>query len=144
MQAEDQTSRVMSNQAIRRTTHSMTVALLARRNLSIGDIPIIKVSDSSAPRPSLVPFCPAFLDLKYVSLSRDNVDGTQQVNHECGKEIDQKSYLGEEDRKASNMESKEQIDQNPHARVISSLQTDLKEAQVIQTIAMEEITSLKS
>ena len=43
-----------------------------------------------------------------------------------------------------NRESKEQIDQNPHARVISSLQNDLKEAQVIQTIAMDEITGLKT
>ena len=43
-----------------------------------------------------------------------------------------------------NRESKDQIDPNPHARVISSLQTDLKEAQVIQTIAMEEITGLKT
>ena len=43
-----------------------------------------------------------------------------------------------------NRESKEQIDQNPHARVISSLQNDLKEAQVIQTFAMDEITGLKA
>ena len=106
----------------------MTTALLARRNLSIGDIPIIEVSDSSAPCPSPVPIRPAFLDLKYVSLSRDNVADTQQVNHECGQEIDQNPYLAKEDRKASNRESKEKIDQKPHARVISSLQTDLKEA----------------
>ena len=92
----------------------MTVALLARRNLSIGDIPIIKVSDSSAPRPSTVPIHLYFLDLKYVSLSGDNVADTQQVNHECGQEIDQNPYLAEEDIKASNKELKEQIDQKPH------------------------------
>ena len=39
---------------------------------------------------------------------------------------------------------KDQTDPNPHARLISSLQTDLKEAQVIQTIALEEITALKA
>ena len=43
-----------------------------------------------------------------------------------------------------NRESKDQIDPNPHARVIFSLQIYLKEAQVIQTIAMEEITGLKA
>ena len=93
----------------------MKAALLARRNLSIGDIPIIEVSDSSAPHPSPVPICPYFLDLKYVSLSGDNAADTQRVNHECDQEIDQKCYLAEEGRKASNRESKEKIDQNPHA-----------------------------
>ena len=39
---------------------------------------------------------------------------------------------------------KEQIDRNPYARVISSLETNLKEAQVIKTFAMEEITGLKT
>ena len=43
-----------------------------------------------------------------------------------------------------NRELKDQFDPNPHARVISSLQTDLKEAQVIQIISMEEITGLKA
>ena len=43
-----------------------------------------------------------------------------------------------------NRESKDQIDPNPHVRLISSLQTYLKEAQVIQTIALEEITTLKA
>ena len=134
----------MSNRAIRRTTRSMTVALLARRNLSIGDIPVIEVSDSLESRPSPVPIHPAFLDLKYVSLSRDNVAGIQQENHEFDQEIDQKPYIVRENRGASNRESKEQIDRNPHARIISSLQTDLKEAQVIQTFAMDEITGLKA
>ena len=55
----------------------MIAALLARRNLSIGDIPTIEVSDSSAPRPRPVPIRPSFLDLKYVSLSGDNVVDTQ-------------------------------------------------------------------
>ena len=93
----------------------MTATLLARRNFSIGDIPVIKVSDSSGPRPSPVPIRSAFLDLKSVSLSGDNVADTQRVNHECDQEIDQKHYLAEEGRKALNRESKEQIDQNPHA-----------------------------
>ena len=40
-------------------------------------------------------------------------------------------------------DSKDQTDPNPHAQLIYSLQIDLKEAQVIQTISLEEITSLK-
>ena len=43
-----------------------------------------------------------------------------------------------------NRELKDKTDPNPLAQLISSLQTDLKEAQVIQTIAMEEITALKA
>ena len=66
------------------------------------------------------------------------------MNHECGQEIDQKPYLAKEGRKASKRESKEQIGQNPHDQVISSLQTNLKEAQVIQTFSMDEITGLKT
>ena len=82
-QAEDQIFRVLSNKAIRRTTRSMTTSLVAKRDLSIGDNPVIEVSDSSKPHPSLVPIGPAFLDLKYVSISRDNVVDIQQENHEC-------------------------------------------------------------
>ena len=37
----------------------------------------------------------------------------------------------------------EQPDQISYAQVISSLETDLKEAQVIREFAMEEIASLK-
>ena len=36
------------------------------------------------------------------------------------------------------------INQNPLARIISSLQTDLKESQVIQTFSMDEIIGLKA
>ena len=57
----------MSNLAIRKTTHSMTAALLARRSLSIGDISVIEVSDSSELLPNPVPIGPTILDLKYVS-----------------------------------------------------------------------------
>ena len=46
-EAEDQASHAMSNLSIRRTARSMTAALLARRNLSVGDISVIEVSDSS-------------------------------------------------------------------------------------------------
>ena len=45
--AEDQISQVLSNRDIRRSTRSMTSALFARRDLSIGDTPVIEVSDSS-------------------------------------------------------------------------------------------------
>ena len=46
-EAEDQTSRAMSNRAIRRTACNMTVALLSMIHLSIGDISVVEVSDSS-------------------------------------------------------------------------------------------------
>ena len=36
------------------------------------------------------------------------------------------------------------INRNPYAQVISSLETNLKEAQVIKTFAMDEITGLKT
>ena len=122
----------------------MIATLLSRRNLEIGDILVIEVSDSSEIHPNLVLIGPSVLDLKYVSTSANEVVDSQQVNHECDEEIDQKPYLAEEARKAMNTESKEQNDQNPHAQVISSLQNDLKEAQVIQTIAMDEIIGLKN
>ena len=43
-------------------------------------------------------------------------------------EIDEKPYIAEEDREGSNVGLKEQINQNPYAQVISSLETDLREA----------------
>ena len=49
----------------------MTVALLARRNLSIGDVSVIEMSDSSAVRPNPSPIGPSMLDLKYVSIFVD-------------------------------------------------------------------------
>ena len=89
----------------------MIAALFARIYLSIGDVPIIEVSDSSEPRPNPAPIDPTFLDLKYVSVSGNNVVDIQQVNHECDadQEIDQKPYIVEEDIGGSNGGSKEQI-----------------------------------
>ena len=62
-----------------------------------------------------------------MSISANEVVDSQQVNHECDQEIDRKPYLDEEARINMNRELKDHIDPNPHARVISSLQTDLKE-----------------
>ena len=87
----------------------MIVALFARRDMRIGDTPIIEVSDSLEPHPNPVPIDPTFLYLKYVSISEDDVADIQQVNHECNQEVDQKPYIVEEDRGGSNGESKEQI-----------------------------------
>ena len=89
----------------------MTATLFTRRNLSIGDVPVIEVSDSLEPPPNPAPIGPTFLDLKYVSVSKNNVVDIQQVNHECDvdQEIDQKPYIVEEDRGGSNVGSKEQI-----------------------------------
>ena len=47
----------------------MTAALLAKRNLSVGDISVIEVSDSSDVRPNPAPIGPSLLDIKYVSVS---------------------------------------------------------------------------
>ena len=123
----------------------MTATLFARRNLSIGDVPVIEVSDSLQPHPNLAPIGPTFLDLKYVSLSGNNVLDIRQVNHKCDvdQEINQKPCIVEEDRGGSKVGSKEQFNRNPYAQVISSLEADLKEAQVIKTFSMDEITGLK-
>ena len=70
----------------------MTAALFARRDLSIGDVAIIEVRNSSEPHPNPAPIGPTFLDLNYVSISGDNVVDVQQLDHECDadQEIDQK------------------------------------------------------
>ena len=70
---EDQVSRVLSNQVIRRTTHSMTVAFFARRYLSVGDAPAIDLSDYSKHCPNQAPIGPTILELKYVYVSETNV-----------------------------------------------------------------------
>ena len=84
------------------------------------------------------------LDIKYVSISVDKVVDSQQVNREGIQEIDRKPHLTEEAQVNLKRESKDQTDPNPHVQLISSLQTYLKEAQVIQTIALEEIKALKA
>ena len=73
IEAKNQTSSAMSNPAIRRTTRSMTATLLSRRNLSVGDISVIEVSDSSDVRPHPAPIGPFVLDIKYVSISANKV-----------------------------------------------------------------------
>ena len=42
-----------------------------------------------------------------------------------------------------NVGSEKQINKNPYAQVISSLETNLKEAEVIKSSAMDEVASLK-
>ena len=108
----------------------MTTALFARRDLSIGSVPVIEVSDSSEPHPNPALIGPTFLDLKYVSDSENNVVDIQQVNHEgdVDQEIDQEPYIDQEDKGGLNVGSKEQINQKHYAQSISSLETDLKEA----------------
>ena len=63
----------MRKLAIRRTTCSMTAALLARRNLSVGDVSVVELSDSSDIRPNPNPIGPSMLYLKYISISADRV-----------------------------------------------------------------------
>ena len=122
----------------------MTTAFLARRNLSVGDISVIEVSDNSDVQPHLAPIGPSVLDLTYISVFANKVVDSQQVNREGEQKIDRKPYLTEEARMNLNKGPKDQTNPNPHAWLISSLQIDLKEAQVVQTIAMEEITGLKT
>ena len=86
----------MRKPAIRRTTRNMTAALLAKKNLSVGDFPVIELSDSSDVRPNPSPIGPSVLDLKYVSISADKVVDIQQVNCEGSQEIDRKPHLTEE------------------------------------------------
>ena len=74
----------------------MTAALLAGRNLGIGDISVVEVSDSSKIIPNPIPIGPCVQDLKYVSVSANEVVDSQQVNHEGDQEIDRKPYLAEE------------------------------------------------
>ena len=74
----------------------MTAALLSNRNLSVGDISVIEVSDSSYVRPHPAPIGPSVLDLKYVSISANKVVDSQQENREGDQEIDRKPYLTEE------------------------------------------------
>ena len=108
----------------------MTTAFFARRDLSVGDAPIIEVSDSSEPHPNPAPIGATILDLEYVSISETNVIGVQQVNHGCDvdQEIDQKSCTEDQDKRGSNVGSKEPINRIAYAQVISSLETNLKEA----------------
>ena len=105
----------MSNLDIRITTRSMTVALLARRNLSVGDVSVIELSDSSNVRPHPVAIGPSVLDLKYVSISANKVVDSKQENREGDQEINRKPYLTEEALINLKRESKDQTDPNPHA-----------------------------
>ena len=57
--AENQTSSAMIKPAIRRTTRSMRAALLYRRNLSVGDVSVIELSDSSDVRLNPAPIGPS-------------------------------------------------------------------------------------
>ena len=106
--AEDEVSRVLSNQAIRQTTHSMMAAFFARRDLSVGDGHVIELSDSSESRPNEAPVGPTILDLKYVSVSENNAGGVQQVNpgFNVDHEIDQKPCAEERGRGEPNVGTK--------------------------------------
>ena len=59
-------------------------------------------------------------------------------------EIDQKPCAEEGDKGGLNVAMKRQPNHFLYAQVISSLEIDLKEAQVIRAFSMEEIASLKA
>ena len=50
----------------------MTAVLFASRDLSVGNAPLIELSDSSESQPNEAPVGPTILDLKYVSVSKTN------------------------------------------------------------------------
>ena len=68
------------------------------------------------------------------------------MNRECGmdQEIDQRPNRVEEDRGGFNVGAEKQINNNPYTWVISSLETDLKEAEVIKTSSMDEVAGIKT
>ena len=72
----------------------MTTTLFASRYLSVGDAPIIELSDSSYSQPKEALVGPTIIDLKYVSVSETNAGGVQQLNPglSVDQEIDQKPF----------------------------------------------------
>ena len=60
----------------------MTATLFAIRNLRVGDISVIEVSDSLELCPNPIPIGPTVMDLKYVSASGNEVVDSKQINHE--------------------------------------------------------------
>ena len=53
----------------------MMAAFFARRDLSVGDTPVIELSDSLEYRTNEALVGPTVLDMKYVSVSKTNVGG---------------------------------------------------------------------
>ena len=137
---------MLSNRSIHRTTHSITSALFTSRYLSVGDALVIKLSDSLESLPNEAPVGPTILDLKYVFASETRAEDVQQLNPgpNVDQEIDQKPCTEVRGNGETNVGAVEQPDQIHYAQVISSLETDLKEAQVIRAFPMEEIASLKA
>lgn len=137
---------MLSEQAIRRTTRSMATALFTRRDLVVEDTPVVEVSDSSESRPHQAPIGPTILDLKYVSASEHEDISVQRSNPmlNAEQEINQELRTGPGNTKGTNMEHIQQPIQTPSVQVISSLEIELKEAQVVNAFAMEEIQSLKA
>ena len=58
----------------------MMAMFFARRDLSVGDAPVIELSDSSESQTNEAPVVLTILDLKYVSVSETNAGSVQQVN----------------------------------------------------------------
>ena len=124
----------------------MTATLFVSRDLSVGDSLVIELSDYSESQPNETPVGPTILDLKYVSASETRARDVQQLNPRpnVDQEIDQKPCTKVRGNGEPNVGVVEQPDQIPYAQVISSLETDLKEAQVIRAFAMKEIARLKA
>ena len=114
---KDEVSKVLSNWAIRRTIHSMTVTLFASRDLSVGDAPVIELSDSLESWPNEAPFGPTILDLKYVSASETRAGDVQQLNPRpnVDQETDQKPCTEVRGNGEPNVGAVEQPDQIPYA-----------------------------
>ena len=124
----------------------MMATIFASRDLSIGDSPVIELSNYSESQPNEAPVGPTILDLKYISASETRVGDVQQLNiwPNVDQEIGQKQCTEVRGNGEPNVGAVEQPDQIPYAQVISSLENDLKKAQVIRAFIMEEIASLKA
>ena len=104
------------------------------------------MSNSPKSRPNETPVGPTVLHLKYVSASETRAGDVQRLNPgpNVDQEIDQNPCTEVRGNGELNVGEVEQPDQIPYDQVISSLETDLKECQVIRAFAMAEIASLKA
>ena len=95
----------------------MTTALFTSRYLSVGDAPVIELSDSSESWPNEALVGPTILDLKYVFASETNAGGVQQLNlgPNVDQEIDQKPYTEVRGNGEPNVGAVEQPDKIPYA-----------------------------
>ena len=119
----------------------MMVILFVSRDLSRGDDPVVELNDSSESRLNETPVGPTVLDLKYVSTSETRAGDVQQLNPgpNVDEEIDQNPCTEVRGNGEPRVGAVEQPNQIPYAQVISSLENDLKEGQVIRDLLWKKL-----